>query len=176
MPGGELAAWARHAADPLEVVPAEAWEPHWGEDEPLRLGVVLTHLMAISGEIYPGGRTPCREGHYIIMHISSTEDMAPVVGCQIFTWEEHSRYRKDLQSEEALREAQAGQRRGYLPVLLPRAGYDTEPNVFIWIAAQRAFPYRQISRSAGARQGTLRLEEEYVTPFLSAFARHHHPE
>jgi hypothetical protein len=158
--------------EPIDVIPAEGWEA-CVPGTPPHPGMVFAHLLLVSpgAEVFVGGRTPCREEHAIAVSVDSSSDRSPVVVLPIIAWEEYFPSRRRADAHEALREARWGQVADLLPLLLPRDGYDSEPDLFIWLALPRAMPYRQAVRHHGNRQETIHLRDEYVPRVIAAWAR-----
>ena len=158
---------------PVTCLPAEAWEPRPVEDTTVRVGLVYEQFLMVTPgeEVRPFGRTPCREEHVVVAGLTGTGERDPVVLCPIVTWERYSDRRPELQTEAALREAQAGQHRGLLPMLLPREGYDSEAQLFIRLDLHYAAPYRQARRILPHRSDGIRLREAAISGFQVALAQ-----
>jgi hypothetical protein len=158
---------------PLVGVPAESWEPRAADDPKVRIGMVYEYFLLVTpgAEVMPGGRTPCREEHMIVAGLTGEDDRDPVIVCPIVTWTEYSRHKPKLQTEEALRAAQAGRQPGLLPMLLPREGYDSAAQLFIRLDTFRAAPYRQARRCLPKTPGWIRLREAAIPAFQAAVAQ-----
>ena len=140
-------------APPLEVILPADWVPWPPGDRAVLPGAVLEHFLIVSAwaEINAGGRTPCHEEHFLTMAVTGQDPCDPVVICPL------------LLAPEA-----GPVRPGLLPVLLPRPGYDTEPQVFVALRGAQAAPYRYVS-GAGAGGGVpLRLRQSLVPGLQSA--------
>ena len=159
------------AVEPLGRIGVEDWEPVPADDRRIRAGTVLQSFLMISGEVNAGGRTPCREEHLIVVGALGEGDGDPVVLCPIVSWKDFSRYRRELQGEEALHRARQGGHPGLLPALFPCAGYDTEPNAFVWTSVRRATLSKYVLFALGTPSTPIRLSEPLVPGLQAAVLR-----
>ncbi len=114
-------------AEPVALVPAEAWEPVPGDPALPTLGTLLLFALLPSDPETAGRemRTPCREEHLVLVDVppgSGERDV--VIGCSLVTVDELRLGSASLSPADLAA-------RCLLPVLLPREGFDREPAAFL---------------------------------------------
>jgi len=141
------------------VIRPEDWEPLPPGCEEVRVGTVLSQQLMLSPgvEINVGGRTPCREENLIVVGLGGPGERDPVVVCPIVE-------REWLPRNRALREGE------FLPVLLPRPGYDLEPQVFISLMLLEVTWLRYALWAVRGGRSPMRLREVAIGGLQAAVA------
>lgn len=155
---------------PLTSVAAADWEPVAEGTEAPAAGMVLPAVLMVSPgvEINEGGRTPCREEHLIVVACAGSDQRSPVVVCPLILAETLTTGRHAAEGQQTVEQMRAGERRGVIPALLPRAGYDTVAQVFISLLQPQAIMRMQAASALRAGQVSLQLNREATARLQSA--------
>lgn len=158
---------------PLAALGPECWEPAPAGPQQAQPGLVLETFLIVEPdvEVNVGGRTPSREEHLLIVALTGRDDCSPVVTCPLLLWDEQAGPGIRYVAGAGLAEARAGRRPGLLPVLLPRAGYDQTPRLFLSLLRPVAVPYRQVAAVLRHRPAALQLRAAAVPALQSALYR-----
>lgn len=139
--------------EPCASIPAEAWTALSEGEAPVRVGSLLLHVLLAADPATAGDemRTPCSEEHLVIVDVPPGNGPNDVlIGCRIADFGRT-----------------VGRGPGVVPVLLPREGYDREPQVGISLFLPSALYRRQARESSIVAA----LTPDYAAALREAFLR-----